>query len=107
MRILVTGGAGFIGSHVVDAYIRARHQVAVVDNLATGFRKNVNPRASFFRADIRNLALIERIVKKVRPEVVNHHAAIAEVVKSLRNPLPTFEVNVLGTANVLLAFGQF
>ncbi len=107
MKVLITGGAGFIASHVVDAYIKAGHTVAIVDNLATGFRKNVNPKAKFYKADIRNLPLMERIFKRERPEVVNHHAAIAEVVKSLRNPIPTLEANVLGTANVLISFGRY
>lgn len=107
MKIIVTGGAGFIASHVVDAYIKAGHKVVVIDNLLTGFRRNLNPKAKFYKADIRNLAVMERIFRRERPEVVNHHAAIAEVVKSLRNPIPTFQTNLLGTANVLLAFGKF
>ncbi len=107
MKIIVTGGAGFIASHVTEAYIAAGHKVAVIDNLATGFRKNLNPKAKFYKADIRYRATIERIFKKERPEIANHHAAIAEVVKSLRDPIPTLEVNVLGIANVLLAFGQY
>ncbi len=107
MRIIVTGGAGFIGSHVVDAYIRAGHRVSIIDNLATGFRKNAHPNARLYKADIRNLGLVRRIFKKERPEIVNHHAAIAEVVKSLRDPIPTLAVNVLGTTNVLLALGAF
>lgn len=107
MKIIVTGGAGFIASHIVDAYIAKGHSVAVIDNLATGFRNNVNKKARFYDADIRDREAMERIFKKEKPEVVNHHAAIAEVVKSLQNPIPTFEVNVLGTANVLLAFGMY
>ncbi|MFH0891123.1 MAG: NAD-dependent epimerase/dehydratase family protein [Candidatus Liptonbacteria bacterium] len=107
MKIIVTGGAGFIGSHVVDAYIAAGHKVIVIDNLLTGFRKNLNKKAKFYKADIRDAAAIERIFKKERPEVVNHHAAIAEVAKSLRDPLPTLEVNVLGTANILNHFGKY
>jgi UDP-glucose 4-epimerase len=107
MRIIVTGGAGFIASHVADAYIKAGHHVAIIDNLLTGFRKNVNPKATFYKADIRDLKAMERIFKRERPEVVSHHAAIAEVVKSLRNPIPTFEANVLGTANVLISFGMY
>jgi UDP-glucose 4-epimerase len=106
MRIIVTGGAGFIGSHVVDAYLARGHKVAVIDNLSTGFRKNLNPKARFYKADIRDLKALERIFRRERPEAVNHHAAIAEVVKSLRDPLPTLQVNVLGTANVLLCFGR-
>jgi UDP-glucose 4-epimerase len=106
MRILVTGGAGFIGSHVVDAYLRAGHRVTVIDNLATGFRKNLPAKARFYEADLRNTTLIRKIVLKEKPEIVSHHAALAEVVKSVRDPLPTFEVNVSGTAGLLLASGE-
>ncbi|MCL4404048.1 NAD-dependent epimerase/dehydratase family protein [Patescibacteria group bacterium] len=104
-RILVTGGAGFIASHIVDAYVALGHKVIVLDNLSTGSRKNINPRANFYKADINDLPALERIFKKERPTVVNHHAAIAEVAKSLRNPIPTMTVNVLGTANLLLCTG--
>lgn len=107
MKIIVTGGAGFIASHVADDYIKAGHSVVVIDNLLTGFKKNVNRKAKFYRADIRNLALMEKIFKKERPEVVNHHAAIAEVVKSLRDPIPTLQTNVIGMTNVLVAFGKY
>ena len=106
-KILVTGGAGFIASHVVDEYVKLGHKVVVIDNLSTGFRKNVNKKARFYNADIRNLEVIEKIFKKEKPEVVNHHAAIAEVVKSLRNPIPTLDANVLGTVNVLISFGKY
>jgi UDP-glucose 4-epimerase len=107
MKIIVTGGAGFIASHVADAYIAQGHKVVIIDNLLTGFRKNVNPKATFYKADIRDYAAMEKIFKKEKPEVVNHHAAIAEVVKSLRDPIPTLQVNVLGTTNVLMAFGKY
>jgi UDP-glucose 4-epimerase len=106
MKIIITGGAGFIASHVADSYIAQGHTVIVIDNLSTGFRKNVNKKAKFYKADIRDAAAIEKIFKKEKPEVVSHHAAIAEVVKSLRDPIPTLQVNVLGTTNVLLAFGN-
>ncbi len=106
MKIIVTGGAGFIASHITDAYIKKGHKVAVIDDLSTGFRKNVNPKAKFYKADIRDQAAITKIFAKEKPEAVNHHAAIAEVVKSLRDPIPTLQVNVLGTTNVLLAFGM-
>lgn len=105
MKIIITGGAGFIASHVADVYIKAGHKVAVIDNLSTGFRKNVNPKAKFYKADIRDRVAMDRIFKKEKPEIVSHHAAIAEVVKSLRDPIPTLDVNVLGTTNILLAFG--
>ena len=106
MKIIITGGAGFIASHVADVYIKAGHAVAIIDNLSTGFRKNINPKAKFYKADIRDRAAIDRIFKREKPEIANHHAAIAEVVKSLRDPIPTLDVNVLGTTNILLAFGN-
>lgn len=107
MKIIVTGGAGFIASHVADAYIEAGHKVVIIDNLLTGFRKNINPKAKFYKADIRDRAAMGKIFKKERPEIVCHHAAIAEVIKSLRDPIPTLQTNVLGTTNLLLAFGNY
>ena len=107
MKIVVTGGAGFIGSHVVDAYVKAGHAVAVIDNLVNGSRANVNPRAKFYKADIRDRAAMDRIFKKERPETVNHHAALIDVVASVRDPIPTLQTNVLGLVNVLLAFGKY
>ena len=106
MRILVTGGAGFIGSHVVDRYVDLGHEVAVIDNLSTGFEKNLNAKAKFFKADIRELEKIYEIVGDFKPDVINHHAALAEVTKSIENPSDTLAVNVMGTANVLLAGGK-
>lgn len=106
MKIVVTGGAGFIASHIADAYVKAGHRVVVIDDLSKGSRRNVNSKAKFYKADIADLAFVERIFKRERPEVVNHHAAIAEVGRSVRDPIPTLTVNVLGTANVLLAFGH-
>jgi len=107
MKIIVTGGAGFIASHIADEYIKKGHKVVVIDNLWNGFRKNLNPKAKFYKADIRDLAQMEKIFKKERPEVVNHHAAIAQVVLSVRDPIPTLTTNVLGTVNVLTAFGKY
>jgi UDP-glucose 4-epimerase len=106
MRILITGGAGFIGSHVTDAYAAKGHKVTVVDNLSSGTRKNVPRAAGFYRADIRDIGAMRKIMAKERPEVVSHHAAIMEVVKSVRDPLATFDVNVRGTLNLLMAFGE-
>lgn len=99
-KILVTGGAGFIGSHVVDTYINAGHDVVVVDNLSTGRRENVNPAASFHEADIRDEKLAE-IFARERPDVVNHHAAQASVPLSVAWPAYDAEVNVLGSLNLL------
>src|SRR5437588_1377153 len=104
MRILVTGGAGFIGSHIVDQYIAAGHEVAVVDNLweeGGGKEKNLNPQARFYRADITDEASLIGIFDEVRPEVVNHQAAQHSVAISTKNPQLDARVNVLGLLNVL------
>jgi UDP-glucose 4-epimerase len=103
VKILVTGGAGFIGSHVVDAYVAAGHEVAVLDSLATGREENVNPAARLYRADVRNLAQVQQAIGDFRPEVVNHHAAQSEVPKSVADPGNDAEVNVVGGLNVLRA----
>ncbi|MFH1246385.1 MAG: NAD-dependent epimerase/dehydratase family protein [Candidatus Liptonbacteria bacterium] len=107
MKIIATGGAGFIGSHIVDAYIAKGHKVVIIDNLVTGFKNNINKKAKFYKADIGDLALMEKIFKRERPEIVNHHAALVAVAESMRDPMPTFATNVLGTANVLVAFGKY
>jgi UDP-glucose 4-epimerase len=103
VRILVTGGAGFIGSHVVDAYIAAGHDVAVLDNFSTGNESNVNPAAETHRVDLRDQANVERVISSFRPEIVNHHAAQSEVPKSVANPTFDAEVNIVGGLNVLKA----
>ncbi|WP_322794978.1 NAD-dependent epimerase/dehydratase family protein [Tepidiforma sp.] len=99
MRILVTGGAGFIGSHIVDAYLEAGHDVAVVDNLSTGRRANVNRAAHLYEVDI-HAREFERIVADFRPEVINHHAAQASVKVGQADPVHDLEVNGGGTARV-------
>ena len=106
MKILVTGGAGFIGSHIVDRYIDLGHEVAVIDDLSKGSKDNLNPNAKFYKEDITRLEKVEKIFNEFLPDVVNHHAALAEVAKSIRDPARTLEVNVLGTANVLFAGGK-
>jgi UDP-glucose 4-epimerase len=106
-RIVVTGGAGFIASHITDAYIAAGHKVAVIDDLSTGFRKNVNPKAHFYKADIRDMKKLEAIFKKEKPQIVNHHAAVAEPVRSMREPERTYTSNVLGIINLLSLMGHY
>jgi UDP-glucose 4-epimerase len=104
MRILITGGAGFIGSHIVDQYIAAGHDVAVVDNLweeGGGKRSNIHPKANFYHADITDEAVLATIFNEVRPEVVNHHAAQHSVAISAKNPQLDARVNILGLLNVL------
>jgi UDP-glucose 4-epimerase len=102
-RILVTGGAGFIGSHIVDAFVTAGHRVAVVDNLSTGKRQNLNPAAAFHQADIRDVAVLAEIFAQEQPTVVCHQAALADVRGSLRDPAGYAQVNVVGTLNLLEA----
>ena len=103
MRILVTGGAGFIGSHVVDAYVAAGHEVAVLDNFSTGNEANLNPAAEVHRADLRDQAAVEKAVASFRPEIVNHHAAQSEVPKSVADPGFDAHVNIVGGLNLLKA----
>lgn len=102
-RILVTGGAGFIGSHIVDALIAAGHTVSVVDNLARGKRENVNPAAHFHRADIRDAAALREVCAAEQPQVIIHQAALADVRESLRDPAGYAATNVIGTLNLLEA----
>lgn len=101
--ILVTGGAGFIGSHVVDAYVRAGHRVVVVDDLSSGRRANVNPAADFRKLDIANMRAVRQLMDEVRPDILNHQAALVSVTQSTEKPLHTYEVNVMGTVNLLIA----
>ena len=103
MKILVTGGAGFIGSHVVDAYVLAGHEVAVLDNFSTGRDENVNPAAKVFRADVRDQPQVQQAIASFKPDVVNHHAAQSEVPKSVADPGYDAHVNVVGGLNVLKA----
>lgn len=100
MRVLVSGGAGFIGSHVVEAYLAAGHDVAVVDNLSTGRRSNVPRGAKLFEVDLHAREL-ERVVAEFRPEVVNHHAAQASVKVGTADPVHDLEINGGGTARLL------
>jgi UDP-glucose 4-epimerase len=103
VKILVTGGAGFIGSHVVDAYITAGHEVAVLDNVSTGRAENVNPAATLHRVDVRELPAVQAAIASFKPDVVNHHAAQSEVPKSIADPGYDAQVNVVGGLNVLRA----
>ncbi len=100
MKIIVTGGAGFIGSHVADRYIALGHQVIVLDNLVSGKEENVNPRAHFIKMNIQ-APEVEEIFSRERPEVVNHHAAQIDVRKSVQDPIFDAETNILGTLNLL------
>ncbi|MEW6567723.1 MAG: NAD-dependent epimerase/dehydratase family protein [Chloroflexota bacterium] len=100
MKVLVTGGAGFIGSHVVDLYLDHGLDVVVVDDLSSGRLSNLNPRATFYRLDIRSPDLA-RVFEVERPQVVNHHAARIDVRRSMDDPLSDADVNILGSVNLL------
>lgn len=100
MKILVTGGAGFIGSNVVDGYIQAGHEVLVVDNLLTGKRSNVNPEARFYDMDIRSPDMRE-LIGMNRPDILCHHAAQISVPYSVSNPVQDAEINIIGLLNLL------
>lgn len=100
MKVLVTGGAGFIGSHVVDRLILEGHEAVVVDNLVTGKRRNINRAARFYKMDVQSWRL-ERVFRNERPNVVMHLAAQMDVRKSVEDPMFDAQVNVLGTLNVL------
>lgn len=100
MKILVTGGAGFIGSHVTDLFIEAGHEVVVVDNLMTGRLSNINPKARFYQVDIRSPEL-EKVFEAERPEVVDHHAAQMDVRRSVTDPIFDADNNILGGLNLL------
>ena len=100
MRVLVTGGAGFIGSHVAEAAVDAGHDVVVIDDLSTGRQENVPQAADFHPVDIRNRTALRELVLHFRPDAISHHAAQASVSVSVREPLLAADVNVLGSINV-------
>jgi len=99
-KVLVTGGAGFIGSHLVDRLIHEGCSVSIIDNLSTGSLDNVNKNAKFYEMDIRD-SEISRVFEAERPEYVFHHAAQRDVKKSLEDPVSDSDVNIIGTVNIL------
>jgi len=101
MRILLTGGAGFIGSWVSDYYLQNGHEVIIIDNLSTGLRDNVPSKAEFIEGDIRDMVLLEKIFNDIKPEIVNHHAAQINVRVSVDDPQLDASVNIVGTLNIL------
>jgi len=101
VRILVTGGAGFIGSHVTDRFVASGHEVAVLDNLSTGFREFVNSKARLFQVDLADANAVEACVAEFRPEIVDHHAAQIDVRKSVSEPRADATTNILGSLALL------
>lgn len=100
MKVLVTGGAGFIGSQVVDKLITLGHDVIILDNLSTGKKKNINTKAKFFLVDIK-ADEIKEIFSAEKPEIIIHQAASVDKLQSLQNPTLEAQVNIIGTINLL------
>jgi nucleoside-diphosphate-sugar epimerase len=103
-KYIVTGGAGFVGSHIVDALIKRGDKVHIIDNLSSGTKENINPKAVFHHLDIRELKKIQPIFKNI--DGVFHLAALPRVQYSIDHPVETMEVNITGTLNVILAAKQ-
>ncbi|MCS7029985.1 MAG: GDP-mannose 4,6-dehydratase [Gloeomargarita sp. SKYG116] len=101
MRILLTGGAGFIGSAVQDIYIQAGHEVAILDDFSTGNPAYIHPRSQVYRADLRDAAAVERIMQEWQPDVVSHHAAQIDVRFSVAQPAADAQMNILGSLHLL------
>src|SRR3989304_4010845 len=100
MKVLVTGGAGFIGSHIADGLILQGHEVVIVDNLSSGKKENLKPEGKFYCMDIADKGLKE-VFKKENPSVVCHHAAQIDFRKSMSEPAYDADVNILGSLNIL------
>lgn len=101
MKVLVTGGAGFIASHVVDGYRAAGLDVVVVDDLSRGSRENLRPDVPFYQGDVRDRASLESVFIKERPDILNHHAAQMDVRRSVSEPAVDAEINILASIHLL------
>lgn len=106
MKILVTGGAGFIGSHVVDLCIKQGLEVVVIDDLSTGRQSNLNQEATFYQMDIRSPEIID-VFDRERPDLVSHHAAQIDVRRSVKEPLFDADVNILGSLNLIICATKY
>ncbi|MDR1244341.1 MAG: NAD-dependent epimerase/dehydratase family protein [Endomicrobium sp.] len=106
MKVLVTGGAGFIGSNIVDALVEKKNSVVVIDNLSSGKKENVNKQSKFYKVDICDQKKVLEIFKKEKPQIVIHHAAQIDVRKSIEDPVFDVNVNIIGSINILGACVQ-
>lgn len=111
MKILITGGAGFIGSHIVDAFVQRGDEVFILDNLSTGQRENIshheqNTSVHFFEADICDTVRVQEIFTEVHPDAVFHLAAQVNVRHSIQDPHNCAQINVLGTLSILAAMKE-
>lgn len=107
MKILITGGAGFIGSHIADLLIENNFDISIVDDLSTGKLENVNPEAKFYRCDIRDRGELLRIIETEKPQIVIHNAAQLSVRNSVENPVNDAEINIIGGLNLLEACRKY
>lgn len=105
-KILVTGGAGFIGSHVVELFLEKGYDVVILDDLSTGRESNLNPRAKFYKMDIRD-AEVRKIFEMERPDYISHHAAQMDVRRSVAQPLFDADVNIIGSINLIECAKEF
>jgi UDP-glucose 4-epimerase len=106
MKIFVTGGAGFIGSNIVDVLIEKKQSVVVLDNLSSGRKENVNKKAKFYRVNICDKKKVVEIFKQEKPKTIIHHAAQIDVRKSVADPILDVNVNIIGSINILSACVQ-
>ena len=102
MKVVVTGGAGFIGSHIVEALLAAKHEVVVIDNLSSGKKENLPSEVPLYEVDITD-SVIDNVIKESKPQAIIHQAAQVAVPVSLRDPMFDAEVNIMGTLNLLEA----
>lgn len=103
----MTGGAGFIGSHIVDYLIKNKYKVVVVDNLSTGKEENINDLAVFYKVDITDFKGLENVFNVERPDYVMHHAAQISIQNSITNPILDADTNIIGTVNLLRCCVEF
>lgn len=101
MKVLVTGGAGFIGSSIVDSLIEKKHSIVVLDNLSSGKKENINKQAKFYKADICDREKVISIFRQEKPQIIIHNAAQIDVRKSVEDPIFDLNVNIVGSINVL------
>lgn len=106
-KVLITGGAGFIASHVADLLLEKGYDVIIVDNLYSGYKKNINKKAKFYKIDITNLNALKKVFKKEKPDKVVHAAAQIQVIYSLENPQFDALTNIIGGINVLECCREF
>jgi UDP-glucose 4-epimerase len=107
MKILITGGAGFIGSNVADMLIAKKHALILIDNLSSGFERNVNKKAKLIKADITDFDKIEKIFNEEKPEIIYHFAAQIDVRKSVSDPIFDAKTNIMATLNLIKLSNDF